>query len=284
MWFDAIYLKVRQNHRIISLAAVIAIGVTETGERRVLGVQTGASESEPFWSEFLRSLVGRGLKGVQLVISDAHEGLKAAISKVLSGATWQRCRVHTIRTQSAIRRTLATQRHVALQRDHMADLQGVLAHYNALDQQLQERLFLGEAEMIQTFPDVLAESRQAGQDFLGLVLLLLELGLLPLLVEQALLPDGQFLATLAELIQADHFALVGVDQPAFLAGQAVECRLELAALALFLVSAFLCQAGELLELGQQTRRVLQQLADVLPDGGLQRLCRDGALRASVLAR
>jgi putative transposase len=97
VWFDAIYLKVRQNNRIVTLAAVIAIGVCETGERRVLGLATGASESEPFWSEFLRSLVGRGLKGVQLVISDSHEGLKAAIGKVLSGVTWQRCRVHCMR-------------------------------------------------------------------------------------------------------------------------------------------------------------------------------------------
>jgi transposase-like protein len=88
---------VRQNNRIVSLAAVIAIGVCETGERRVLGLATGASESEPFWSEFLRSLVGRGLKGVQLVISDSHEGLKSAIRKVLSGASWQRCRVHFMR-------------------------------------------------------------------------------------------------------------------------------------------------------------------------------------------
>jgi putative transposase len=94
VWFDAVYLKVRQDNRIVSLAAVIAIGVSETGERRVLGLATGASESEPFWSEFLRSLVGRGLKGVQLVISDSHKGLKAAIGKVLSGASWQRCRVH----------------------------------------------------------------------------------------------------------------------------------------------------------------------------------------------
>lgn len=97
VWFDAVYLKVRQNQRIVSLATVIAIGVSATGERRVLGLATGASESEPFWSEFLRSLVGRGLKDVQLVISDSHEGLKAAIAKVLTGAAWQRCRVHFMR-------------------------------------------------------------------------------------------------------------------------------------------------------------------------------------------
>ena len=97
VWLDAIYLKVRQNGRIVSLAAVIAIGVCETGERHILGLALGAGESEPFWSEFLRSLVQRGLQGVQLVISDAHEGLKAAIGKVLTGATWQRCRVHFMR-------------------------------------------------------------------------------------------------------------------------------------------------------------------------------------------
>ena len=97
VWFDALYLKVRQNNRIVSLATVMAIGICETGERRVLGLATGASESEAFWSEFVRSLVGRGLKGVQLVISDSHEGLKTALSKVLSGATWQRCRVHFMR-------------------------------------------------------------------------------------------------------------------------------------------------------------------------------------------
>jgi transposase-like protein len=94
---DALYVKVRQNHRIVSAAVVIAIGVKETGEREVVGFAVGASEEHAFWMEFLRSLVARGLKGVQLVISDAHEGVKAAISKVLSGATWQRCRVHCLR-------------------------------------------------------------------------------------------------------------------------------------------------------------------------------------------
>ena len=97
LWLDALYLKVRQDHRIVSQAVVIAIGVRETGERDVLGFSIGASEEYAFWMDFLRSLVRRGLKGVQLVTSDAHEGLKAAIAEVLTGATWQRCRVHFMR-------------------------------------------------------------------------------------------------------------------------------------------------------------------------------------------
>ncbi len=97
LWLDALYLKVRQNHRVVSQAAVVAIAVRETGERAVLGLAVGAGEDESFWTEFLRSLVRRGLKGVQLVISDAHEGLKAAIRQVLTGTTWQRCRVHFMR-------------------------------------------------------------------------------------------------------------------------------------------------------------------------------------------
>ncbi len=97
LWLDALYLKVRQNHRIVNQALVIAVGVRETGERDILGFALGASEAHAFWKAFLRSLVARGLQGVQLVISDAHEGLKAAIAQVLTGATWQRCRVHFMR-------------------------------------------------------------------------------------------------------------------------------------------------------------------------------------------
>lgn len=96
LWLDALYVKVRQNHRIINQAVVIGIGVRETGEREIVGFAVGASE-EAFWLEFLRSLLARGLHGVQLVISDAHEGLKAAIGKVFNRATWQRCRVHCLR-------------------------------------------------------------------------------------------------------------------------------------------------------------------------------------------
>jgi putative transposase len=97
VWLDATYHKVRVDGRVVSQATVVAIGVTADGERQVLGVDVGASEERAFWTAFLRSLVKRGLKGVRLVISDAHEGLKAAISTVLSGATWQRCRVHFMR-------------------------------------------------------------------------------------------------------------------------------------------------------------------------------------------
>jgi len=97
VWLDALYLKVRQNHRVVSQALVIAIGVNDQGERELLGFALGASETEAFWLEFLRSLTQRGLKDVQLVISDAHEGLKAAVAQVLSGTSWQRCRVHFMR-------------------------------------------------------------------------------------------------------------------------------------------------------------------------------------------
>jgi putative transposase len=97
IWLDALYVKVRVNHRIVSQAVVMAIGVRETGERALLGFAVGASEDGAFWLSFLRSLVQRGLQGVQLVISDSHEGLKAALSQVLAGATWQRCRVHFMR-------------------------------------------------------------------------------------------------------------------------------------------------------------------------------------------
>jgi transposase-like protein len=97
VWLDATYHKVRIDGRVVSQATVVAIGVTLDGERQVLGIDVGASEDRGFWTAFLRSLVKRGLTGVRLVISDAHEGLKQAISTVLSGAAWQRCRVHFMR-------------------------------------------------------------------------------------------------------------------------------------------------------------------------------------------
>ena len=97
VWLDATFPKVREGGRVQRMAFVIAIGVTDTGEREVLGFDIGISENGAFWTEFLRGLKERGLRGVRLVISDAHLGLRQAISEVLTGAAWQRCKVHTRR-------------------------------------------------------------------------------------------------------------------------------------------------------------------------------------------
>ena len=100
LWLDATYLKVRAGGRIVSVAAIIAVAVNTDGRREIIGLHIGPSEAEVFWSDFLKSLKARGLCGIKLVISDAHEGLKAAIVRVL-GATWQRCRVHWTRNALA---------------------------------------------------------------------------------------------------------------------------------------------------------------------------------------
>src|SRR3712207_4049703 len=97
VFLDATYCKARVNRRVVSQAIVVATGVRADGWREVLGFAVGDSEDGAFWTAFLRSLKARGLAGVQLVISDAHTGLKAAISAVLLGAAWQRCRVHFMR-------------------------------------------------------------------------------------------------------------------------------------------------------------------------------------------
>lgn len=95
--FDATYVKARVRGRVISRAVIVATGVASDASREVLGISIGDSEDAVFWTEFLQSLRLRGLGGVQLVISDAHLGLKAAISRVFPGAAWQRCRVHFMR-------------------------------------------------------------------------------------------------------------------------------------------------------------------------------------------
>ena len=100
LWVDATYVKVRQAGRIVSVAVIVAVGVNTDGRREVLGMDIGPSEAETFWTAFLRKLARRGLRGVKLVVSDAHEGLKAAVAKVLT-ATWQRCRVHFMRNALA---------------------------------------------------------------------------------------------------------------------------------------------------------------------------------------
>jgi transposase-like protein len=145
LWLDALYLKVRQNHRIVNMAVVLAVGVRETGEREILAIDIGASEEEAFWTAFLRGLVGRGLDGVQLVISDAHEGLKGAMATVLTGTAWQRCRVHFMRNVLA---------HVP-KRDKSfvaAALRTIFAQPNqeAARQQLEEVLSVDERALVFT--------------------------------------------------------------------------------------------------------------------------------------
>lgn len=111
LWIDATYLKVREAGRIVSTAVIVAVGVNTDGRREVLGVATGASEAEPFWKAFLRSLADRGLRGVRLVVADDHKGLRAAATKVFS-ATHQRCRVHWLR--NALAHVPAKQRPAAV--------------------------------------------------------------------------------------------------------------------------------------------------------------------------
>ena len=102
VWLDATFVKVRVDGRVGSMAVVIATSVRLSGEREVLGFDVGPSEDGAFWLRFLRSLVARGLSGVQLVISDAHQGLAGAIAAVVQGASWQRCRVHFVRNALAL--------------------------------------------------------------------------------------------------------------------------------------------------------------------------------------
>ncbi|HET6343688.1 MAG TPA: IS256 family transposase [Myxococcota bacterium] len=126
VWLDATFVKVRDAGRVVSMAVVVAIGVRASGEREVLGLDVGPSEDGAFWLQFLRSLVARGLSGVQLVISDAHQGLTGAISAVLQGAAWQRCRVHCVRNalalvpKTAAQMVAATIRTVFVQLDAQA--------------------------------------------------------------------------------------------------------------------------------------------------------------------
>jgi putative transposase len=102
LWLDATFLKVRDGGRVVSQAVVVAVGVTAQGVREVVGVDIGPSEDGAFWLRFLRALVARGLAGVRLVVSDAHEGLRQAIAAVFHGAAWQRCRVHFVRNALAL--------------------------------------------------------------------------------------------------------------------------------------------------------------------------------------
>jgi putative transposase len=157
LWIDATYLKVRQNGRIVSVAVIVAVGVNTDGRREVLGMDIGPSEAEPFWTGFLRKLTRRGLRGVKLVVSDAHEGLKAAIAKILS-ATWQRCRVHFMRNALAYagksgRRVVSAFVATAFAQD---DADSAKQQWRRVADQLRPKVPKLAALMDEAEPDVLA--------------------------------------------------------------------------------------------------------------------------------
>ncbi|SMX56420.1 Putative transposase (fragment) [Bradyrhizobium sp. ORS 285] len=150
-------MKVRQNGRIVSVAVIVAIGVNSDGRREVLGMDVGPSEAETFWTAFLRKLTRRGLRGVQLVISDAHEGIKATVAKVLN-ATWQRCRVHFMRNALAHagksgRRVVSAFIATAFAQD---DAEAAKAQWRKVADQIRPNVPKLAALMDEAEPDVLA--------------------------------------------------------------------------------------------------------------------------------
>src|SRR5512139_61051 len=158
LWIDATYVKARrQDGRVVSVAVIIAVGVNADGRREVLGMDIGPSEAETFWTGFLRKLTRRGLRGVKLVVSDAHEGIKAAVSKVLN-ATWQRCRVHFMRNALAYagksgRRVVSAFIATAFAQD---DAEAARAQWRRIADQLRPKVPKLAALMDEAEPDVLA--------------------------------------------------------------------------------------------------------------------------------
>jgi putative transposase len=157
LWIDATYVKVREAGRIISAAVIVAVAVNKDGRREVLGMDIGPSEAETFWTAFLRKLTRRGLRGVKLVISDAHEGIKAAVAKVLH-ASWQRCRVHFMRNVLAHagksgRRVVSAFIATAFAQD---DAEAASIQWRKVADQLRSKLRKLAAFMDEAEPDVLA--------------------------------------------------------------------------------------------------------------------------------
>ena len=157
LWVDATYVKVRQAGRIVSVAVIVAVGVNADGRREVLGMDIGPSEAETFWTAFLRKLARRGLRGVKLVVSDAHEGIKAAVSKILT-ATWQRCRVHFMRNVLAHagrsgRRVVSAFIATAFAQD---DAEAAKTQWRRVADQLRPKVPKLAALMDEAEPDVLA--------------------------------------------------------------------------------------------------------------------------------
>jgi putative transposase len=157
LWLDATYLKQREGGRIVSVAAIVAVAANTDGKREIVGLHIGPSEAEAFWATFLKSMTRRGLRGVKPVISDAHEGLKAAIRRVV-GASWQRCRVHWMRNALAhIPRGQQAMVAAALRQAFLqTDLEGARRVWRQVADQLRPRWPKLATLMDQSEHDVLA--------------------------------------------------------------------------------------------------------------------------------
>jgi putative transposase len=158
VWVDALTQNVREAGRIVKVAVVVAVGVNAAGSREVLGMDVITSEDGAGWTAFLRSLVARGLSGVQLVISDAHEGLKAAIGAVLPGSSWQRCRTHFVRNLLTRVPKSAQAMVATLVRSifEQPDAETTRAQHARVVEQLAERFADAAAMLVDAAPDVLA--------------------------------------------------------------------------------------------------------------------------------
>jgi transposase-like protein len=158
VWVDALTQKVRESGRIVNVACVIATGVNVEGHREILGVDVFTTEDGAGWTAFLRSLVARGLSGVQLVISDAHEGLKNAIAGVLAGASWQRCRTHFVRNLLTRVPKSAQAMVATLVRSifEQPDADTTWAQHARVVEQLAERFADAAVMLVDAAPDVLA--------------------------------------------------------------------------------------------------------------------------------
>ena len=169
LWLDATYEKVRENGHVVSLALIVAIGVTESGRREILGLTVGLSEEAATWTEFLRTLVERGLSGVRLAISDAHGGVKNAIRTVFQGASWQRCKVHFLRNvtakvpKSAQGMVLAAVKNIFLQTDMAGAKEALRKTATMLEEKypsVSEQLLAAEEEVLAYLDFPLEHHRQ----------------------------------------------------------------------------------------------------------------------------
>ena len=158
LWLDALTQLVREEGRVVQVAVVVATAVNAAGKREVLGIDVGTSEDGAFWLGFLRGLVARGLSGVELVTSDAHQGLREAIATVFAGASWQRCRTHFMRNlltrvPKSAEKLVATTVRTIYEQSSAAEVQ---AQHDRVVEQLAERFPEAAALLADAGPEILA--------------------------------------------------------------------------------------------------------------------------------